>query len=306
MKPRSVLFTIFLGCLVALAAAFLNSWVAGQLNIGFSFYSRYVAPILEEALKAAYLVYLIRSEKVGFMVDAAIYGFAIGAGFAFVENIFYLRTVHDANILVWLIRGFGTAVMHSATTAIFGMLAKSLSDTFESKRAVAFAGGIVAATIIHSFYNHFFLPPVLITICFLVGLPLLTFAVFERSEQATRKWLGVGFDTDVDLLDMITTGGISQTRVGQYLESLKNRFPGEVVADLLCYLRIRLELAVRAKGILLLRQSGFETKSDPEIKAKFAELKYLQKSVGKTGKLAILPFLRTSSRDLWQLYLIDK
>ncbi len=60
------------------------------------------------------------------------------------------------------------------------------------------------------------------------------------------------------------------------------------------------------KGILLKRQSGFEPASDPEIKTKFEELEYLQKSIGKTGKLAILPFLRTSSRDLWQLYLIDK
>jgi len=55
-----------------------------------------------------------------------------------------------------------------------------------------------------------------------------------------------------------------------------------------------------------MRQSGFDPASDPEIKTKFEELEYLQKSIGKTGKLAILPFLRTSSRDLWQLYLIDR
>ncbi|MFQ5452991.1 MAG: hypothetical protein ACE5D6_02245, partial [Candidatus Zixiibacteriota bacterium] len=99
-----------------------------------------------------------------------------------------------------------------------------------------------------------------------------------------------------------------ETRIGIYLESLKNRFPGGVVADMLCLLRINLELALRAKGILLMRETGFRVNSiaDPEITDKFNELKYLEKSIGKTGKLAILPFLQTSSHDLWQIHMLRK
>ena len=36
------------------------------------------------------------------------------------------------------------------------------------------------------------------------------------------------------------------------LETLRQRFRGEVVADLLCYLRIVVELTLRAKGVLWL------------------------------------------------------
>jgi len=306
VKLRSVLLAILFGCLVAGLCAVINSWLSGMLFLEFKFFTRYVAPIVEEILKAIFLIYLIRAEKVGFMVDAAIFGFAIGAGFATIENIFYLQKIQDANVLVWIVRGFGTAVMQGTTTAIFGMISKNLSDKYSSKQVHIFWAGLAAAILLHSFYNHFFLPPILITICFVVGLPLLIVFVFDLSEQATRKWLGVGFDTDVDLLEVIITGDILGSRIGKYLESLKSRFPGVVVADMLCYLRLHLELAVRAKGILLMRQSGFDPASDPEIKTKFEELEYLQKSIGKTGKLAILPFLRTSSRDLWQLYLIDK
>jgi hypothetical protein len=75
---------------------------------------------------------------------------------------------------------------------------------------------------------------------------------------------------------------------------------------MLCLLRIHLELAIRAKGILLMRQTGFKPATDPEIKEKFIELSYLEKSIGKTGQLAILPFLHTSRRDLWQLYMLGK
>lgn len=306
VKVRSVLLTILFGSLVAGLCAVINSWLSGMLLLEFKFFTRYVAPIVEETLKAIFLIYLIRLEKVGFMVDAAIFGFAIGAGFATIENIFYLQKIQDANVLVWIVRGFGTAIMHGTTTAIFGMISKNLSDKYSSKNVHIYWAGLAAAILIHSFYNHFFLPPILITICFVISLPLVIVFVFDLSEQATRKWLGVGFDTDVDLLEVITTGDILASRIGKYLDSLKSRFPGEVVVDMLCYLRLHLELAVRAKGILLMRQSGFDPASDPEIKTKFEELKYLQKSIGKTGKLAILPFLRTSSRDLWQLYLIDK
>jgi len=306
VKLRSVVLTILMGCIVAGICLFVNSGLTRLLSLDFTVYTRYVSPIVEELLKTLYLVYLIKSEKVGFMVDAAIYGFAIGAGFAFIENIFYLQKLEDAHVLVWVVRGFGTAVMHGTTAAIFGMISKNLSDKYSSKKFHIFWAGLAAAILLHSFYNHFVLPPILITICFVIGLPLVIVFVFDLSEQATRKWLGVGFDTDVDLLEVITTGDILESRMGKYLESLKSRFPGAVVADMLCYLRLHLELAVRAKGILLMRQSGFDPASDPEIKTKFEELEYLQKSIGKTGKLAILPFLRTSSRDLWQLYLIDK
>jgi len=84
--------------------------------------------------------------------------------------------------------------------------------------------------------------------------------------------------------------------VGQYLQSLKEKFPGELVADMLCMLRIHLELSIRAKGILLMREHGFKPKEEPDIRDKFAELEYLEKSVGKTGMLAIKPFLHTTSR----------
>jgi hypothetical protein len=36
------------------------------------------------------------------------------------------------------------------------------------------------------------------------------------------------------------------------------------------------------------------------------ELKYLEKSIGRTGQMAVKPFLRMSSRDLWQLYMLEE
>jgi len=63
------------------------------------------------------------------------------------------------------------------------------------------------------------------------------------------------------------------------------------VVDLLCYLRIHVELAVRAKGELMMRESGFENVAGEDTCANLEEMKYLEKSIGASGKLAIKPTL---------------
>jgi len=304
IKLRWVLLTITLGGVVAAVASVINLALFDPLGLSLATYSRYVAPPIEETVKALFLVYLLRSHRIGFLVDAAIYGFALGTGFAVIENLYYLRLLPDSGFAVWLVRGCGTAIMHGGATAIFAIAAKALSERDDVPRLLAYVPGLVVAIVVHSTYNHFFLSPILSTAGILLVLPPLVFLVFARSERGLQDWLEVGFDADTELLELIHSGELSASKVGRYLEALKQRFSGEIVADLLCYLRIHVELSLRAKGMLMMRESGFEIEPDPDTQAQFAELEYLEKSVGKTGKLAISPFLRLSNKELWQLYML--
>ena len=43
-----------------------------------------------------------------------------------------------------------------------------------------------------------------------------------------------------------------------------------------------------------------------EVDDTFVELRYLEKSIGRTGMLALQPFIHTSTRDLWQLNLLGE
>jgi protease PrsW len=301
LKVQSILLAIGAGCIAAFLALALNSRILQTTDIELMIFSKYIAPLLEELLKAVYVIFLIRTKKVGFLVDAAIFGFAVGAGFAVIENIYYLGAVMNADTFLWVIRGFGTAVMHGSTTAIFAILSKNLADRKSSGSPVYYGPGFIIAVLIHSFYNHFFLSPLVTTVSMLIVLPLIVILVFYHSEKTTRDWLGIGLDKDMELLRLITGGNISDTKVGAYLHSMTERFPGHVVGDMLCYLRIYLELSVRAKGILIMKETGFNPPPDPEVRAKFTELNFLERSIGKTGKLALFPLLRLSNRDLWQL-----
>jgi RsiW-degrading membrane proteinase PrsW (M82 family) len=301
---KAVISAVLFGLVVAFAALFINDYLLEVLPMGRPQYSRYLAPLIEEALKAAYIVYVIRSKRVGFMVDAAILGFAVGAGFAIIEN-FYSACV-GFSLVTCLLRGFGTAVMHGGATALVGIVAQSLSDRYVSIGPRVFLPAIGIAYAIHSLFNHIVVAPVLSVVGIVVILPTVIVLAFRQSEKNLRNWLGVGFDTDADMLDIITRGGISRTGIGRYLESFGEALPPAAVADMLCLLRLHAELSIQAKGVLLMREAGFETEPDPEIREKLVELEFLEKSIGKTGMRALAPFLHWRTRDLWQLHMLGK
>lgn len=305
VKPGKILTVIMYGCLIAVICLFLHKYLLNIISIKTAAYTRYISPVIEELLKGIFIIILIRGNKIGFMVDAAIFGFAIGTGFACIENAYYLNALESSNISLWVVRGFGTAIMHGGVQAIFAIIAKSLIDR-KSSNSLYFLPGLLLAIVIHSFYNQFIFSPILGTILIAVFLPLLFMAIFSISEKATTQWLGEGMDSDIDLIDLINAGEFDKSNIGIYLESLRARFDGPIVADMLCYLRIFTELALRAKGILMSRQYGLEITPEPEVKAKFDELKYLEKSIGKTGKLAITPFLGKSKQNLWQIHMLKE
>jgi RsiW-degrading membrane proteinase PrsW (M82 family) len=301
VRLRAVVAVVAAGMLVAGVAYWINGLLLERIE--FSVYTRYVAPVIEELLKALVIVALIRAHRIGFLVDAAIYGFAVGTGFAVVENLDYLALAPHAGLGTWLVRGFGTAIMHGGATAIFAVMGLAM---LERRRRLGFIPGLGIAIVLHSVFNHFFFSPLASTLGIAIVLPLLLNAVFARSEAAVGDWLGRGFDADAEMLELINSGRLSDSPVGRYLHALKDRFQGLVVADLLAYLRLYTELALRAKGVLMMRESGFDAPVDEATKEKFAELRYLEKSVGKTGLLAIQPMLHMSHKDLWQLYMLGK
>ena len=299
-----VVAVIVTGFIAGIASYPVNLIGLGWLDIGFVTYTRYVAPLIEEALKALVVWWLMRNNRVGFLVDAAILGFAAGAGFAIFENMFYVMILPDMKLGTWIIRGFGTAIMHGGATAIFAVITHTMIGQYPTRGLNALLPGFLLAALTHSVFNHFFFTPIINTALVLGFLPLLFIAVFDRSNRSVSEWLGAGFDSDTELLELINSGDFSTSKVGMYLQSLREKFEGPIVADLLCYLRLHTELSIRAKGLLMMRESGFVNKAGEETRAKLEEMKYLEGSIGVTGKLAIRPFLRMSQKDLWQFYML--
>jgi len=306
VKFRRVFLVALFGCLTAIVAYLINLALLHWVELPRFVLGRMVAPAIEELLKCSLILMLIRGRRIGFLADAAIQGFAVGAGFALVENLYYLSALPESSLGLWLIRGFGTAIMHGGATAIFSIISKGLSQSLAKPKLRSFVPGLLVAVLIHSVFNNFLLNPLLSTLFVLLTLPYLMTYFFQRSERRLQSWLGAGFDLNNEVLRLINSGEFTRSPIGLYLGSLRQFYPGEVLVDMLCYLRLHTELSLRAKGVLMMRESGFPVKPDPEVTQSLAELKHLEASIGTTAMSSLMPIIRGSEQDLWQLEVLEQ
>jgi RsiW-degrading membrane proteinase PrsW (M82 family) len=303
LVPRRRIYSALLaGALGAFLCYQFNTLVFQHAGDNQDRYAFLGAPVVEELAKAAYWIFLIATARVAFLVDSAICGFATGAGFALIENIFYLHVLEGKSIGVWLLRGFGTAVMHGGVAALGAMISVYLAETRQWRGVRMFAPGLLCAIALHSLFNLGIVSPVVSTAITVAGLPVILAAAFYMSERSLRQWLGGKMDRDLDMLNMIDRGEFHQTRSGAYLLSLRDAFPAEIRADMLCLIHLNIELSVRAKSELLFREAGLEPPPDTELLSRLNELRYLEKSIGPTGMLALRPLLSQTPRDLWELH----
>jgi len=298
---RRVLRSVAVGCGVAAVCYGLNTALYASGIVSPDLWARSGAPVLEEVAKGLYVAWLLRSNRVGFMVDSAIAGFAVGAGFAVLENLTYIPDLSASGLAASAVRGMGTAMMHGGSTAIFAAVSSSVSEIRGSRSALVFLPGWALAILIHELYNQPLLAPVIAAAVVLVTLPAVIALIFWRSEKALEKWLGSKLDKDIDLLQMMSTGTFSSTHAGAYLRSLESAFSAEILGDMLCYLQLMLELSARAKGDLLRREMGFPVTPDPELPGQLKELNFLESRIGRAGKLAVAPLLGQSRRDIWEM-----
>jgi len=305
VRLRMMLALIAAGALAAGVSYLVNNAVYTHFTGDFTAYSRFVSPWIEEALKAVLLVFLIRTRRVGLPVDAAIAGFAIGTGFALVENLYYLTSRSHALLPVAVIRGFGTAIMHGGTAAVLAMISNTLYERRPAGGLHLLLPGFLAAVALHTGFNYLLVRPALATLATLLILPLVIYLVFDHSERILRNWIEVDLQSDVELLQSITAGKFLASNSGRYLQALRDRFRGEELADMLCYLRVHGELAVRAKGVLLLRESGLtEPPIDAQTRERLAELAQLERAIGKAGVIALRPLMMATGKEIWQLTLL--
>ena len=159
LSLRTVLMVVAAGVAAAGASYLVSTYAYARYSGSFESYSHIVSPWIEESLKAAVLVYLIRTRRVGLPVDAGIAGFAVGTGFALVENLYYLASRPEISLPVQIIRGFGTAIMHGGTTTILAMISVTLYERRPNGGLQLLLPGFLAAVALHTAFNFMLVRP---------------------------------------------------------------------------------------------------------------------------------------------------
>jgi len=294
--------TIGLGFALAVAAYFVNGYLIQSLGIDYTTYSRFGGPVVEEMLKAAALIFLFARNRIGFMIDATIMGFGVGTGFALFENAYYLRMLQDAQFGDWIIRGFGTAIMHGGATALFALLSQSLIERRGALRLIYFIPALVAACAIHVTYNLFTALPLLSTLAVLLCLPPIFLIIFSKSEYAVHQWLVHDYESHQQLLDDIESGRFAHSEAGRFILTLSRRFDQPVIDDIFAYIKLHTIIVLRAEAISLARERNEKPHVPQAHREDLKRLDALEKKIGRTAMMALWPHLHFSRRELWELH----
>ena len=307
MTWKEIAGLLLLGALAAALSYPVSGVFLDQLPIGYSNYSRFTAPWIEEFIKGVMVVLLFRFNRIGFKLDAVISGFAIGAGFSVVENIIYLTRFPDLAPATWMVRGLGTAVMHGTTTAIFAVIAHELAER-ETRSAVAdfdfrlwwFLPGFLAATLLHMMFNQFPDTPLIAMIATLVIAPFLIMALFKFGAQEAQSWLAQESAEHRKALAAWRAGGFPDDKSGHQIRTFAERSPPAVAADVRAYCETLTALVLAAE-MALHDQAERADEVEVDARSEFARLRALEKSLGRTTVRAVRDLLPFSRNDYWEL-----
>lgn len=308
MNLKEVMTLLLLGALSAVASYPVSGVFIDTLPIGFSFYSRFAAPWIEEAIKGLVIVGLFRFNRIGYKLDAVISGFAIGAGFSVVENIIYLTRFPDYGAGTWLVRGLGTAVMHGTTLAILAATAHEFAER-ENREATGdfrfnplwFVPGYLAAVAIHMAFNQFPDRPLLAMMGVAMLAPVALIGIFHFGTAEAERWLAADRAQHEAELEALRAGRWPAGAAREKVEALAARLGPGGEARIRRYWELQAFLTLEAEETMLEEAAGDAAIDKTVVKAAFAELGELQRQLGASALTALRDALPFTRNDLWEM-----
>jgi RsiW-degrading membrane proteinase PrsW (M82 family) len=308
MNLRELLVLIALGGVAAVVTYPLSGRMLDALPIGFSLYSRFLAPWIEEALKGVIVIVLFRMNRIGYKLDAVISGFAIGAGFSVVENILYLMQFPDYGTGTWLVRGLGTAVMHGTTTAVFAAIAHEFAER-ENREAKGdfdfgawwFFPGYFAAVALHILFNQFPDQPMVAMIGAMVVAPVTLMGIFHFGQAEASAWLEEEYAQHKQQLAALDSGQWPDSESGRRLAALAERLGPERGTQVRDYYRTLAWLVLEAEETMIEESTGDAVFDAAKVAAAFATLDRLRAAMGKATFRTLDDLLPFSRNDLWEV-----
>ena len=269
-----------------------------------------IHPVIEELVKSIPLLILAFRKRIAFFIDSVICGAAVGGGFSFLENIFYLVLGDSVDLSTGLFRGLEVALIHMGCSAIIAagmMMAVRQIERKRSRTAMSWNDIIkttalfVVALAFHIFHNTFQFTPIMQFFWVLAVTVGMIAVVYFYDIDMTHRWLDKGLDMQINLLRSIEGGHLLNTPTGTFLESVKELFPPNVYFDIICYVRLQIELSVAAKTRFMLHEVGMDEPLEANKKelymSQFVELCELEKNIGPSAKMTIAPIVKLSPAD---------
>ena len=309
----TVLFCVLAGLLSFPAAYVLNTQAAGiMVASGLSAVAAglllrtTVAPVIEEVLKSAGVIYFERRPEFTYFVDGAIYGFASGTAFAIIENLSYMQAAPVGQALGPSInRAFSTSLMHGSATALVGVSIGRFRFGRGGTRIFALLGGWAAAMALHYAFNRVVnsgeLTATLLGIAFGIGLGgvAMTALWIRIGLKQEKAWLreSLGLDVGVSKGESEMVQQLSDVKA--LLEPVERVFGKERRDAVERFLRIQARLGLKQQARALSEDESLKAKLEVEVASLGEEIDVLRRSIGVYCMSYVRSILPPEAEDLW-------
>ncbi|MBN2145780.1 MAG: PrsW family intramembrane metalloprotease [Anaerolineales bacterium] len=270
--------------------------------------ARYVAPVTEEILKALILIYLVRKPNFTYFVDGAIYGFAVGIGFAVFENYEYVLTHVGSGLGIAIGRVLSANLMHATTSAMVGVglgiarFRRSLWPIF------LLVSSLLLGMVIHSMFNHLSTDMYMAEGLRLIFSALLGFAgaglvafIIQRGLAEEKGWI----EEKLGAADRVTGQEASivhrLTDLQEILAPLAQKFGSEKADQIENFLVIQARLGILRKTLDKLNDEKMRTAVEKQMNDLRTQMDEARRLVGSYCMLYLRNIFPPESSPLWGL-----
>ncbi|MFZ0544268.1 MAG: PrsW family glutamic-type intramembrane protease [Candidatus Promineifilaceae bacterium] len=282
------------GGLMVGAAYLANNILYRQIG-SFDTTVRFVAPVVEEILKAAVLLYLVRRENFTYFVDGAIYGFAVGIGFAVFENYLYLSQSQNQALIIALGRVLSTNLMHATASGVVGSALGFARFRRFRGRAFFLVVGLITAIAFHIGFNNITQSNVggiwLLLYAILIGFGGTLFIawIIQRGLSEQKLWIQESLaKMDKRVITRNEAAAVDRLADAQtVLEPLEEVYGSETAVKIEKFLVLQARIGIKLKTIEKLNDEKIQTAVQQEIDSMQATMETLRKQIGSHTMLSL-------------------
>jgi RsiW-degrading membrane proteinase PrsW (M82 family) len=293
------------GILVYAIVALFNSQILiGQGIVDSTTLVKFITPWLEEILKALLFIYLIRQINFTYFVDGAIYGFAIGIGFAIVENFEYVLAFQDAALGVAVSRVISTNLIHGAATAITGIAFGFARFYSGIKRILVILSGLAIGILLHLGFNNLVNEvnsSLLLIYAAATGIisTLIIFFIIRNGLSQAKNWI----HEELGRADKVTS---SESQLAQQVGSadkllapLEKMFGKSKANEVQKFLLIQARIGIHRKNLEKFQDETMRKTTRAEIESLHEQMNQIRKEVGPYSMAMLRSIFPESENQLW-------
>jgi RsiW-degrading membrane proteinase PrsW (M82 family) len=288
-------------------ASLTNRYLLNSAGVDWMVLVRFIAPIEEEIFKGLILIILVRRKQFTYFVDGAIYGFAIGIGFAVVENWEYLvSSDQGVQLMVAVVRVISTNLMHATGSSIIGIAFGLSRFSRRSGQILYPLAGLLVSGALHvgfnvisnSEFNSTIVLIITISVIGLIGFGVIIGAI-RRGLKDSKAWI----EEKLGMADRVTAGEtkavLSLKDIDEVLTPLAEQFGEEKAIHIEKLLKLQARLGILRKTLDKLQDQELLEAARKDMDEVRAEMEEERLAIGSYAMLFLRGVFPEEDSPLW-------